>query len=255
MRVHRLIFRLDFNRPNFAIIDSPGRVMQLLSEMGGAEYWPEFQDSAASRTISGSARDEKDGTFRQFTSEPTAMHFLIESVNGFNFSSLTSDKTISTLFKGVHSFCEAFKIENFSRVGIRFIVLGNVTTTAPSLLPKVESLIDKELHDCVRSTLGEVKDVGWAFDGEEADKLKYHFRMGPYAMDETKKYFSAETAKRIEESGGVANFVSDLDFYEQNFAMTVRASQWCKEPIDKSQKLLVSVDQFLSSRELRWLRK
>jgi hypothetical protein len=249
VRVHRLIFRLDFQRANFAIIDSPGRVMQLLSEMGDEQYWPEFQDSAASRTISGSARDEKDGTFRQFTSEPTAMHFVIESVNGLNISALASDKTVTALFKGVHAFCDEFKIDKFSRVGIRFIVLGNVTTATPSLLPKVESLIDNGLLDCVSSSLGETKDVGLAFDGEDADRLKYHFRMGPYTADEAKKYFSVETAKRIEVDGVAANFVSDLDFYEQNFAMTVRASQWCKEPIDKSQKVLSLVDQFLSKRK------
>lgn len=248
MRVHRLIFRLDFQRPNFAIIDAPGTVMRMISEMGDTKYWSEFQDSSSTRAIAGTTRDPEGGTFRQFSVEPTAIFFSFESSNGISLTTLGSDSTIGSLFKGVHAICETFKAELFSRAGIRFIVMDNIPTTASGLLPKVESLFDNELLNHINSTLGTVTDMGFGLDGESDDKLKYHLRFGPRTAGEATKYFSAETAKQLEESGNTANFIADIDFFEQDFAMTVRAYQWCKAPIEKAQKITKAVTEFISHR-------
>lgn len=248
MRVHRLIFRLDFRRPNFAIIDAPGTVMRMISEMGDATYWSEFQDSSSTRAIAGTTRDLKEGMFRQFSVEPTAMFFVLESTKGIRFASLGSDSTIGSLLKGVHTVCEAFKAEQFSRAGIRFIAMGSIPTTAPSLLPTAESLLDNQLLNRISSTLGTVTDIGFALDGESDDNLKYHLRFGPHKAGEAKKYFSAETAKQLEDGGNNANFIADIDIFEQDFAMTVRANQWCKAPIEKAQKITRAVTEFISNR-------
>lgn len=248
MRVHRLIFRMDFLRPNFHIIDAPGAVMKILSEMGDDKYWPEFKDSTANRVISVTARDEKNGIFRQFSVEPTAMHLLFESAKGTSFTSLLEDNQVATLFKGVDSFCDFFNVSALSRAGIRFIALDNIPTKQASLLSTTASLVDSSLLGSVKSILGDPTDLGIAIDGEGSDKLGYHFRLGPYAANEAKKYFSPDTEKDLSAAGDSSNFVSDIDFFELNFSMTVRASKWCKVPIDKAQKILGSVPGLLSKR-------
>jgi hypothetical protein len=218
--------------------------MRTLSDLAGRDYWPEFQESSA-RVIIGKARDQKDKTFRQFASEPTALHFLFESLTGVNFRDIDSEKTVTTLFKGINAFREKFKIEEFSRAGVRFICLGRIPNNAQSLLPKFESLYDKNLFQLITETMGEVSDLAFVMEGGATSKLKYQFRMGPYSKDEAGKYFTEDTAKEISEIHNDANFVADIDFSEKDFAMTVRANQWCKEPIDKAQKLLVQVERLL----------
>jgi hypothetical protein len=243
---HRVIFRLDFSRPSFRIIDAPGVVMKLLGEMGDDEYWPEFKDASATRTISVSAREEKSAVFRQFSVEPTALHFLMDCKGGVNLHTLLTDVNISPLFKGVHSLCEHFEISDFSRAGLRIIALSTIGAGRVSLLPKAVALVDSALIGNVRKTLGNVTDVGIAVDGQSDDKLGYHLRVGPYSHVEAQKYFDAEIAKGIVGADSRANFVADLDFFEVNFSMTVKASQWCKVPLDKAEKVLSAMSQSLA---------
>jgi hypothetical protein len=248
VHVHRLIFRLDFQRPNFSIIDAPGTVMRLLSEMGEAEYWPEFKDASATRSISVSAHDAEGAIFRQFSVEHGSLYFVFESVPGRSVSSIFGEKTVANLFKGIHTFREHFDISQFSRAGIRFIALGNVKAKGDNLLPNFSSLIDRDLRGCVTGILGDPKDVGVAFDGEGADKIGYHVSFGPYGAEEGKKHFSPQIAKKIEEKKASSNLVIDTDFFELNFAMTVKAPQWCAQAVEKTQKFHEAIKQLVSAR-------
>lgn len=249
MRLHRLIFRLDFQGPSFEIIDAPGKVMKLLSEMGQEkQYWPEFQDSVNSRIITVQAVDEKDWVFRQFSSEPTEMNFVFESARGLTLDSFESDMTLTTLFRGINALCDEFKIEKFARAGLRMFVLGTVPTddADKTLLAKFESFFDKNLIESIGSRLGRIRDLALVLEGDEADRLHYRFWAGPYSSSEAKKYFASQTIKGMDELGVSANFISDIDFSELNFAMTVRPLQWCRGPIAKAKKILEDIENILA---------
>lgn len=247
MRVYRLIFRLDFQRPNFDIIDSPGTVMRILNEMG-EKYWPEFQDDSINRKVVTTNNDKEKGTFRQMTVEPTAVTFSFESTVGISINSLDTDETIVALFKGVNALCDNFKINEIERAGIRFTILSSVKEGNPSLEPLFGVLVDSRLVSNVTSHLGNIKDFGLSFDGEASDKLSFHCHFGPYGPGEAKKRFTPTTAKKMEEDGAPANIIFDIDLYEAKFAMTVSAAKWSKKPTLKAAKLATEVEAYLLER-------
>lgn len=244
MRVHRIVFRLDFQRPNFAIIDSPGTVMKTLSDMG-EQYWPDFRDESANRRVSTSKVDAEKGTFREMAVEPTHLSVVFESAAGIDLNSVDADETLSTLFKGIHSLCETFKVNDIQRAGIRLSVLGQIKGGTPSLFPLFNKLFDQHLVGSVKESLGDIKDTGIAFDGEGADKLGYHCRFGPFDASEASKYFTATTAKKMTDETS-ANLIFDLDIFELKFAMTVSAAKWSKSPLAKAKQLTSSVEEYLT---------
>lgn len=247
MRVYRQIFRLDFQHPNFEIINSPGTVMRILSEMG-EKYWPEYQDDSANRKIVTTNKDKDKGIFRQMTVEPAALTYLFESTEGISFDSLDTNETLATLFKGVHALRETFKINEIERAGIRFIALSSIKDGNPSLEPFFGELIDSQLVRSITSNVGGIKDFGLSFDGEASDKLSYHCHLGPYAANEAKKYFTSGTANKMEKDGVSANLIVDLDLFETKFAMTVNAAKWSKTPSLKAKKLVAEIEAYLSER-------
>lgn len=247
MRVHRLIFRLDFQHPNFDIINSPGTVMRILSDMG-EKYWPEFQDDSANRRVTTANKDKEEGTFRQMTVEPTALNFSFESAVGIDINFLDTNETIASLFKGIHALCENFKINEILRAGIRFTILSSIKEGNPSLNTLFGELFDSQLICNVASNLGEIKDFGLAFDGNGLDKLSYHCRFGPYDSSDAQKHFTVAIAKKIEEDGAPANLIFDLDLFEAKFALTVSAAKWSKNPKLKAKKLAEEIEAYLTER-------
>lgn len=247
MRVHRLIFRLDFQKPNFDIVNSPGAVMQILSDMGD-QYWPAFQDDSANRRVSATNIIKEKGIFRQISVEPINLNFAFESVAGVDINSLDMDDTFSTLFKGVRAICGKFGIQEIQRAGIRFFILSNIQQGNFRLSPSFKGLLDPQLVEKVNTTLGEIRDIGLSFDGESSDKLSYHCRFGPYEANEAQKYFPGTTSNIFEENKVNANFIFDLDLFEEKFVMTVNADKWSKGPIQKAQELVKEIEKYLSER-------
>lgn len=248
VRVHQQIFRLDFQYPNFDIIDSPGTVMRILSEMGD-KYWSEYQDDSTNRKVVTTSRDEKKGTLRQITVAPTVLTYIFESSEGVNLESLDANETLATLFKGVQAILEKFKINDIERAGIRFVILGSIKEGNPKLESHFCNLADKTIIRDITSNLGSISDFGLSFDGQAADKLKYHCHLGPYSsITESKKRFNVETSKKMEEDGLLANLILDLDFYEEKFAMTVNAAKWSKAPAIKAIKLAKEIEMNLFER-------
>jgi hypothetical protein len=242
-----MVFRLDFQRPNFDIINSPGTVMKILSGMG-EQYWPEFKDDSANRRVSTSSVDKEKGTLRQITVEPTAITFVLELATGIDLNSVDTDDAVSALFKGIHSLCDAFNINEIQRAGIRFTALGEIKESTSGLGAVFNKLIDGELVRSVNASLGDIKDIGLAFDGEGADKLCYHCRLGPFEVNEAAKYLTAPTAKVVEDIGSPTNLIFDLDIYEEKFAMTVSAAKWSKRPMAKAKQLALEVQSYLSKK-------
>lgn len=244
MRIHRLIFRLDFQRACLDMLDQPGRVMRMLQGMGD-DFWPEFKDAVATRTIASKAIDESKGTLRQITIEPTEINFVFETVSGLELQHILTNETVGTLFKGVAEICDYFKIDKFSRAGVRFFVLGSLQESTLSPLERGRSLIDGKLCSGVAEIAGEIKDVGLAFDGSSKDGLMYHLRLGPYISSQASEIFSAPKISSQLEDSKELDFMADIDFYEQNFQMTIKPSQWCKEPINKAGKLIEMISRII----------
>lgn len=247
VRVYRLIFRLDLQQPSFEIINSPGTVMRIINDMGD-KYWPELLDDATNRRIIAKSTDAEKGTFRQISAEPTSMNFVFESAEGIDIDSLDTDKNLAILFKGISALCDNFKINEILRAGIRFTMLSSLKEDNPNLKFCFGELFDSQLIRKVTSRLGAIKDYGFVLEGEDLDKLSYRCQLGPYEVSEANKYFSATTAKKMEENSLPVNLIYDLDLYEAKFAMTVSAAKWSMKPRLKAKQLSAEIESYLSER-------
>lgn len=246
MRVHRLIFRLDFAGPNFAVIDSPGTVMRLLNDMG-KDFWEEFQDASANRLVAGQKKDKSKGFSRQLSLEGLSMHLVYDTAKGFDLANPDADETLQTLLKGMNSLCEYFKINDLRRAGIRFSGLTNIKHKSPDIVEGFRKLMDSDLLGSISKQLGEITDIGIRIDGRHTDKLGYHLQFGPYVKSEARKFFSEEISGHLAEDDRY-NAIFDVDVYEDSFALTVRPSQWAKAPIAKSTNLVNEMSHILSER-------
>lgn len=243
--VHRFIFRLDFQKPNFNIVNSPGTVMQLIQEMG-EKYWDEIQDDAASRKIAAVTKDLEKGIIRQITVEPMVLNFAYDSAKGIEIDALEGHATIEKLFDGVHKLCEHFKIDKIERAGVRLIALSSIKEDCPEL--EFQHLFDGPVLNSVESSLGKITDTAMVFDGEGPDKLNYHCRFGPHKADQLERYFQRDTVKIMKEVAEPCNLVFDLDFFELKFAMTVSAAKWSKAPIKKAKQVIKEIETYLSEK-------
>ena len=238
MAIHNIIFRIDF-KPNYLIIDSAGKIMSLLKEMGD-NFWNEFGDSPATRAITAIYKSEDQ--YRQITIEPTTINFTIETSKIIEAGRIESNSEYINLMKVIGLFCEVFKITDIKRAGLRTICLKSFGTNQ-DLKPMFAKTIENSAINSINSSLGKSNDYGIVADGEDSDKLKYHLRFGPYGKDEANKYFSF-LYKEISELN--YNFICDLDIYEENFALSIKPAKWSIVPITKIEKFVSSIEKSLT---------
>lgn len=248
MLVYKMIFRLDFRRQNFDILDSPGKVMKIMHELG-EKFWSEFQDTPQSRVLSAVFRDnERCSRFRQLTVDPSMMNFTLQDAKGIELAGLASNDSYITLFKGIQELCDTFKINELRRAGLRFLCLGSIGDNNTDLRPVFETFLDGDVLKIIQTSIGDQEDYGIHLDGFDKDKIKYHLRFGPYRKEEAGRYFE-QVHEQITE-GTSANFICDLDLYEENFALKYqqRSIAWTKPLVIKVQKLTDSIAELISTR-------
>jgi len=247
MLVCKIIFRLDFRRQNFEILDSPGKVMKIMHELG-EEFWSEFQDTPQSRVLTAVFRDKEGcSRFRQLTVDPSMLNFMIEDAKGIELTGLESNESYVMIFKGIQALCDTFKISELQRAGLRFYCLGSIGDNNTDLRSVFEKFIDDSLLGIIRTSIGGPEDYGIHLDGSDKDKIKYHLQFGPYAKEEARRYFEQVHEQITERMSG--NFICDLDMYEENFALKyTRPIVWTKPLVTKAQKLTKGIEELISAR-------
>lgn len=240
MSVHSLIFRIDFRKTNYEIIDSPGRIMSIFSSMG-ENCWNEFADGQSTRAVT--ANFAKDNAlYRQVTIEPTSINFALETKKPIELSTIDRDENYILLMKSVTQLCDEFKIHELRRAGLRTISLNSICDNK-DLKPLFSRVYDGDIITSTESILGKGTDFGVVIDGEDKDKISYHLKFGPYSKDESSKYFP-KLNKSIGELDN--NLIFDIDLYEENFALTIKPAKWASSLLLKSSKFKGQIEKSLT---------
>ena len=234
MQVCKVIFRLDFRRVCFELMDRPGVIMRLLNQLGDS-YWDGFQDSPASRMVQATFYQKEGTAQRQFSVEPTNLNFSFQDAKGCEISSLESNETFSSLMKVATLICEEFSVKEFQRAGLRLVCLGQIGPKGTSLIPVFAKLVDGALLRQISDSLGIPEDYGLQLDGQGADKIKYHTMLGPY-MEKDSKVFFDKVEKHIY-TPSEKNLILDLDLYEESFDMTIKPNAWARPLLLKASNL------------------
>ncbi len=232
MPVCRLIFRLDY-KVKFDIFDNASKIMHLMNEQGD-DFWNVYNDDPTKRTITAVKESNENFFFRALTVTPIHIDCNLERHEGIELAGLENDPMLTKIIKITNSVRKEFKINDLVRSGLRIFYLDKLELGKGSITKAIEKLISPGIIKDINGELGQISDIGFAFDVEHGDKIHYHYRFGPYFKGEAKKYLTYQTKtfdKNID-----FNFVADIDLYEMNFSIaeSVNYLKWCRPIFEKA---------------------
>ena len=207
----------------------------LLNEkLNEKEFFPDILDDPQKRVISARYGDDLKSQLRSMTVEPTSIHGSFESVGGVNVEYFEDDEIFRKLIKLTNIFRKDFNINEINRCGFRFKYIENLRSSPEKVNKAFKIIVNNKLSQGADTILGGIKDFVIAFDGEDRDKIKYHFKCGPYFKGEAAKYFKYISTKFDESC--VKDFIIDLDLYEEKFNLSkdVSFGKWCSPMIKKA---------------------
>jgi hypothetical protein len=230
MPIHRLIYRLDF-KTSYDILNGSGNVARILIE-DFPDFFPTVGETKNWRQLAAKFSDER--IFREIAVDPKSFVASIEYLDGVMPDSLRDDKSFAPIVKMLSTLCAEFKISSFSRAGFRVWMLEKTGLGWQGNREKLLGAVSKPLQEPAAAALGEVFDVGVAFDGRSSAKVSYHLMFGPYrGKAENKKYFPNLGEKFPEDSP--FDFVIDLDQYEELFTYgNTTAEKWWRPLVDNT---------------------
>lgn len=246
MSCFRVIFRLDYD-PHYEMIDSLGKTMKIITSetFDGEKFLPDLLERQQGFGVAAQHKNPKTNETRILAIEPGAIHGSFDVVEGLDGSYLKEFKIYTKLIKIVNEARKAYEINMLNRSGVRSYFLDNVENI--EVLSKFNSLIDYNFFTRVKDTLGEVTDSGIAFDGENADGIKYHLKLGPYNQKEADKYFP--NTHKFMDSIEDYNVIADIDLYQNNFELDYRVSydKWCSPNFERAYVMMQRYKQILQS--------
>lgn len=179
------------------------------------------------------------------TVEPTSIHGSFESLEGVDIESFAETEIFRKLIKLTNKLRQEFDIHDIIRSGFRFYYLDNLADSPEKVNKAFTKIINDKLSGGLESTVGTIKDSGFSFDGEHNDKIKYHFRCGPYFRGEAGKYFKY-ISQKIDESS-VKDLIVDLDCYEEKFNLSrdVSFKKWCNPILSKANSTFNIINELM----------
>jgi hypothetical protein len=247
MRIHRLIFRYDFTKNIPGVIDGSGEIIEKFLEPACDQHKGEMGADFLRRVTSMSVLEE-DKSYLGFTMEPRAIVGELETVVGIEFRKLSANVHFSLLTRLADQIMDHCKATAIQRFGFRAFVLGEGGNNFAKNLVTMRQSISSPWVRAIEENLGDLADIAFSFDGGNADKAKYHARVGPYSQSEAGKYFlKLAEAMKAKESN---SWVSDLDIYDENFKRTVSTAKLCESPLGKIQRVATMFDGALAGGEI-----
>lgn len=238
MPVCRVVFSLDFNI-NYEIINAPGKVMELLNESVD-NFWSTLGENPTGRRITAINESEEQRWGRNFSVRPNRIGASFEKHEGISIKNIANDDVFHKLVKITNKVREQFHIKNLQRCGLRLFYFAKLGSKKDEVKQAFQKMLDKPLVDGILPCLGEIQDIGIVVDGVHEDKIKYHFRCGPYFKGEAdKKKYLQYFGDKFDQTENF-DMVCDIDLYEHSFSLTemVSFAKWCNPLLNKAQKFI-----------------
>lgn len=230
MALHRLIHRLDYSF-NETICDRPGSVINIIMKVGGAERYPEVNDSAPTRNLVADGKAE-DGSKWRLQVSPLNMFIVFEWLAPRRIGNILKDPDVKASFDILEAIQKHSQIDETTRAGFR--VFSYAHLAGSNVLESTLRRIDPDVVELLTKRAGEIADVGINFDGKTENGLSYSARHGPYFDKEHKKYFDLLKDEQVSGEENY-NFITDIDFAQNNFRIKGQWSYgWCRALLDQA---------------------
>jgi hypothetical protein len=214
MPVHSLIFRFDFAKVNFSIIDSHGRIMSILDKAPN-DTFSDYREMLQPRKVQGIYKSDNGDTARILTTEPTSLNVLLESAKGYELSSLRQDQTFNDILKVTSTIFDEFHINEIKRFGFRIKYFDKITPEHDQAFKLFSNVYSKHIVNAIDKALGSITDYMIAFNGSDKDSVNYHIKFGPYSIEDRTIYLSElKDTKTILKD---YNLIYDIDLFEEDF--------------------------------------
>jgi hypothetical protein len=243
MGISKIIFRIDY-LPAFKVFDSPGLALKIMNQDGKYE-WNGFSDDSSKRQVGSAKQSKEEGYSLNLNCSPICIDGTLINHKGIAFEHVDKNDDLIRLITITNSLRDEYEIFQLKRSGIRLFYFNDLKLGSEIVKERFAALIDKTLVKNIISELGKIDDIMISFDGEGEDKLKYHFRSGPYFSHEAKKYIEFFPEEFVKTS--VYDMVVDLDIYEENFELRKNVSymKWCNGAFKKAIKIISGLEKSL----------
>lgn len=235
MAIHRLIYRLDFPL-NTGIMDKPGEVARILLEEK-KDFFSEVGETREWRQAAGK-EDKDELVFRELTVDPRSLILSVESVPGIPSKDLLDHDSVSGGIALMDACCRVFKINHFSRAGLRLWLFEDFGRGFEGMRQEFRSQLSQRVCGVVEASLGNIGDIGLRIDGQSDAKVSFHLHVGPFhGKDEVTRYLQKRAAKFP--TSHSADVVFDVDQFETNFTYgpsTIK--KWCTPVVENTAKLV-----------------
>jgi hypothetical protein len=235
MKIHRLIYRLDYPT-SYELMDRPGEVAKIL-EATRRGLFDDIGETGQWRATTARSSNVK-GTSVEMTVDPKSIVAVMERVDGVDPAKLAETSLFDGITAVMDEFCRVFKLGPFTRGGFRLFILESIGVGPEAVRAKCLQSFGTDVSGAVIGNLGEIRDVGFNFDGQSADKISFHCRFGPYVgKSEVERYFP-KTGKDFPEKT-IYDLIFDIDQYEENFSYSAATSRRWWRPLAKNAEQVV----------------
>jgi len=233
MPICRIIFRLDFVKPIYQIIDSPGQLMKIIDTTWQKDTI-EIGENYSKRLVSSRYMSKENQEGIIFNVDPKNINFSFEK-----------NVIYSKVIKCTNEIRRSFDINEIKRAGLRVFYFDTLSHNTKLCFLNT---IDKCFTSKIQTSLGAIEDLGISFDGTHDDGIKYHYQTGPYFEREATKYL--QYFPGLFNSNNNYNIVSDFDLYEENFELTATVSivKWIQSLIEKIKNTTELINLFISQK-------
>jgi hypothetical protein len=225
-KVYRFIFRLDF-APGYDLLDKPGQALKILMETPGAEYWTSVATAENSHILRSSYNDDRES--KVFTVTPSTINGVYETADGIDLAKILENETFLTFSKLAHEYCDVFKLDKLTRMGLRVFVFEHYEEEYENYTTRFLNLLTPELMTAFASRVGQVEGARIQFDGVTNDEINYHLNFGFFNEIDYAK-FTPTFAPTLLQEGAEFHTTVDIDLFETDISLKgLTLKNWSKD--------------------------
>lgn len=247
-RVLRIVFRLDYDGPNYDFLDRQGSALRILTSVPEG-FWSRVGDGRLPRSFA--AEFSSEIAFRNLNASAMCLDGSLESRSGIELSNMPENKEFRVMTKIIDNFCDEFKVAKLGRCGLRLFCVDSYGGSYSDQFLHFSSLIGGKVAPKIEAALGNVADLALTCEGKAPDGISYRIALGPFGEGDLPKLLRRlRPSMQDEPFYQKAHVSSDIDFFEHDLSFgELTIQRWARTHWGKADAILDHVRRLMLGRE------
>jgi hypothetical protein len=238
--IARVIVRFDYDRFSSAFLNARGTALNILDDVP-RDWWGNIglsQDSVAAHA----KKSIPDQLYREVSIDILSVNGSIEYISHpLNEENIVINEDFVSSCRIMQRTIETYEEWSIKRAGIRLFYVTSIREGEENLVQCFKGRLKNQFLNVFESSIGDINDLAYTFEGAGADEVSYRVAMGPLMEKNVKQVLVprgqiTDTASYMDKG---YNTIVDVDLYENNISFKgLDVDKWCKLKIEKSKQLM-----------------